>query len=144
MASCPVIVVGCKADLIDRPASTAKNKTGQVEASSKAPVTVDRLKRMTVNAQVLNELKKIDEESQIDYIEAGLSMHRGVYKVPQDDLQIYMSKLFEDDLPLSDESESYRQDAASLSRRAYGKSSSSMSESSDDGASRSRGIFSSG
>ena len=99
---------------------------------------------MTVNAQVLNELKKIDEESQIDYIEAGLSMHRGVYKVPQDDLQIYMSKLFEDDLPLSDESESYRQDAASLSRRAYGKSSSSMSESSDDGVSRSRGIFSSG
>ena len=41
---------------------------------------------MTVNAQVLNELKKIDEESQIDYIEAGLSVHRGVYKVPQDDL----------------------------------------------------------
>lgn len=80
-----MIVVGCKADLIDRPASTSKNKTGQAE-SSKAPVTVDRLKRMTVNAQVLNELKKIDEESQIDYIEAGLSVHRGVYKVPQDDL----------------------------------------------------------
>ena len=41
---------------------------------------------MTVNAQVLNELKKIDEGSLIDYLEVGLSVHRGVYKVPQDDL----------------------------------------------------------
>jgi len=47
---------------------------------------VDRLLRTTVNAQVLNELKKIDEGSLIDYLEAGLSLHRGVYKVPQDDL----------------------------------------------------------
>lgn len=54
---------------------------------------------------MLNELKKIDEGSQVDYLEAGLSAHRGVYKVPQDDLKLYMCKLFEDDLPLVDESE---------------------------------------
>lgn len=64
---------------------------------------------MTVNAQVLNELKKIDEGSQIDYLEAGLSAHRGVYKVPQDDLQLYLCKLFEDALPLVDETEEINQ-----------------------------------
>lgn len=71
LQACPTVVVGCKADSIDRKANTGG---------------VDRLKRMTVNARVLDELKKIDEGSQIDYIEAGLSVHRGVYKVPQDDL----------------------------------------------------------
>ena len=61
------------------------------------------MKRMTVNAQVLNELKKIDEGSLIDYFEAGLSQNRGVYKVPQDDLQLYLSRLFDNELPIDDE-----------------------------------------
>lgn len=34
-----------------------------------------------------------------------MSAHRGVYKVPQDDLKLYMCKLFEDDLPIVDETE---------------------------------------
>ena len=73
---------------------------------------------MTVNAQVLNELKKIDQGSQIDYIEAGLSANRGVYKVPQDDLQMYLCKLFEDSLPLVDDDHpQYQQDENSASGR---------------------------
>ena len=63
--------MGCKSDTIDSPASGAG---------------VDRVKRMTVNAKVLTQLKRIDEDGWLDYFEAGLSAHRGVYKVPQDDL----------------------------------------------------------
>ena len=52
---------------------------------------------------MLNELKKLDEASMIDYIEAGLSVHRGVYKVPQDDLQLYLCKVYQETLPFLNE-----------------------------------------
>lgn len=77
----PVVVAGCKADTIDK----SSGILAATRPSGTGVPGVDRLKRMNVNAQVLNELKKIDEGSLIDYIEAGLSVHRGVYKVPQDD-----------------------------------------------------------
>jgi len=51
----PVIVVGCKADTIEKSQSSSL-----LAASKPASAGVDRLKRMNVNAQVLNELKKID------------------------------------------------------------------------------------
>ena len=86
---------------------------------------------MTINAKVLNELKKIDEGSQIDYLEAGLSVHRGVYKVPQDDLQLYICKLYEDALPLIDDSDEMHQH-----RLIRGNSASSVSESEEDGTVR--------
>ena len=91
----PVVVAGCKSDTIAKPTGILQSTKSAGSANG-----VDRLLRMTVNAQVLNELKKIDEGSLIDYLEAGLSLHRGVYKVPQDDLQLYMCKIFEDALPL--------------------------------------------
>ena len=81
LEQCPVLVVGCKKD--------------QVES--------DRSKHLQLNAQVLNELKKLDEASMIDYIEAGLSMNRGVYKVPQDDLQLYLCKVYQETLPFLNE-----------------------------------------
>ena len=65
-------------------------------------------------------------------------MHRGVYKVPQDDLQMYLCKLFEDSLPLVDDQ--YPEDNSSRRMRGgsqfYRRNSatSSLSESSDDGA----------
>ena len=92
------MVVGCKSDTIGTASSSS-------QAAASTTTGVDRLKRMTINAKVLNELKKIDEGSQIDYLEAGLSFHRGVYKVPQDDLQLYICKLYEDALPLIDDSD---------------------------------------
>ena len=86
---------------------------------------------MNINAKVLNELKKIDEGSQIDYLEAGLSYHRGVYKVPQDDLQLYICKLYEDTLPLIDDSNEMHQH-----RNIRCNSASSVSESEEDGTVR--------
>ena len=86
---------------------------------------------------MLNELKKIDEGNQIDYLEAGLSMHRGVYKVPQDDLQLYLCKVFEDTLPIVDEC-----DQDSSHQRRFNRSNSSLSESSDnDGAVKGSSFF---
>lgn len=125
----PVLVVGCKSDTIDKPLSGAG---------------IDRVKRMTVNAKVLNELKKIDESSLIDYFEAGLSTHRGVYKVPQDDLQMYMCKLFQNELPLAEEGdEAVHHSNRFVGRRGRSHSASSVSESSDadDGAVKGSAFF---
>jgi len=69
----------------------------------------------------------------IDYLEAGLSAHRGVYKVPQDDLQLYFCKLFEDALPLDNETD-----------RAKHLRANSLSESSDDGAVKNFSVFNRG
>ena len=43
----------------------------------------------------------------IDYFESGLSVNRGVYKVPQEDLQIYLQKVFRDQIPLMQDRRSY-------------------------------------
>ena len=95
---CPVLVVGCKKDLVDQ------NKS----------------KQMQINSKVLDMLKEIDGSRQIDYIEAGLSQHRGVYKVLQDELLGYIGKLFNDSIPIVEDE--YEEGIQSVS---------SMSESSD-------------
>ena len=80
-----MLVVGCKKDSVES----------------------NRTQHLALNAQVLNELKKLDKGSLIDYFEAGLSINRGVYKVPQDDLQIYLFKVFGEGLPLMNDSRLY-------------------------------------
>ena len=77
LQQCPVLVVGCKKDSVEG----------------------NRSQHLALNASVLNELKKLDEGNLIDYFEAGLSTNRGVYKVPQDDLQLYICKVYGETLP---------------------------------------------
>jgi len=69
-----VVVVGCKRDVVD-----AKKD-----------------KHFELNAKVLTELKNIDLNGNLDYFEAGLSLNKGTYKVSQDDVQLFVSKVFED------------------------------------------------
>ena len=95
---CPVLVVGCKKDLVDQ------NKNKQIQ----------------INTKVLDVLKEIDGGRQIDYMEAGLSQHRGVYKVSQDELLGYVGKVFNDSIPIVEDE--YQERMQSVS---------SMSESSD-------------
>jgi hypothetical protein len=56
----PVLVIGCKKDL--------------VEGSKSA--------HLALNQRVLNELKKVDPGNSIDYFESGVSLATGAYRVP--------------------------------------------------------------
>jgi hypothetical protein len=56
LQSTPVLVVGCKKDLLEE----SKHQNGKV----------------------LDILKRLDQSKTIDYIEVGLSQHRSVYRVP--------------------------------------------------------------
>jgi hypothetical protein len=47
----------------------------------------------------------VDRERQIEYIEVGLSQHRSVYRVPQDELIGYVGRLFNDGLPIMEDSD---------------------------------------
>ena len=68
-----MLVIGCKKDLVEG----------------------NKVKQLALNQKVLKELKKVDQGDQIDYFETGMSLATSAYRVPLDDLQLFMGKLFD-------------------------------------------------
>lgn len=76
----PIMLLGCKKDLIDK----------------------NRAQYILINAKVMQALKKLDAEKFVQYVETGISSTSSgfIRTFPQDELKVFLQKIFGSEIRL--------------------------------------------